>query len=254
MPEEGFPLPQSSYKEVAKIIKAYGTFASETVPSEVGKVAVMHETVVSRNNRFLTAIGVLEGVRKKRVTERGRALAQALEYEMPEEIKTKWQDIVSNSDFLQKLIAAVRIRKGMDEASFEAHVAYSAGQPKTSGVMAGARAVVEILKAAEALREEDGKLTSTAPMPTEPPVSESTVVVTALPPSQQRAVIALPEVSRADSSIPIRIEIQVQCSVAELEGLAPVLKRLVQEINKREGREAPGGEDSESHMGGSEGE
>ena len=76
-----------------------------------------------------------------------------------------WRAVIESNDFLQKVVAAVRIRKGMDESSLESHVAYTAGQPKTPQVATGAGAVVEILKNAGLLKEEGGNLIATAPEP-----------------------------------------------------------------------------------------
>jgi hypothetical protein len=37
MPESGFPLPGSSYKELIKIIQGYGQVGKDAVPSDVAK-------------------------------------------------------------------------------------------------------------------------------------------------------------------------------------------------------------------------
>lgn len=158
MPEEKFRLPQSSYEELVKIIKAYGHINTPTAPAEVGRLAGMHETIVSANNAFLLAAGILEGGKKKVMTQRGKALATALEHELGDEIARNWREIVMGSEFLQRLVPAVKIRKGMERSTLQSHIAYSAGRPRSSRTMAGASAIVEMLGAAGLLQEEDGKL------------------------------------------------------------------------------------------------
>ncbi len=124
---EEFPLPGSSYKELIKIIQGYGRIGTEASLADVAKLTAMNETGISANNRFLIAIGVVKTGKKKAITPIGAELATALEHNLPEEIAARWRAIIDATDFLQKVIAAVRIRKGMDESSLESHVAYSAG-------------------------------------------------------------------------------------------------------------------------------
>ncbi len=162
---EEFPVPGSSYKELIKIIQGYGRIGAEASLADVAQLTAMNETVISANNKFLIAIGVVKGGKKKAITPMGAELATALEHNLPEEIAAKWRTVIDDTDFLQKVIAAVRIRKGMDESSLESHVAYSAGQPKTPGVATGARTVVDILTAAGLLKEESGNLIATTPEP-----------------------------------------------------------------------------------------
>jgi len=140
---EEFPLPSSSCKELIKIIRAYGRIGTEASLGDVSKLAVMGETSVSGNNKFLIALGIIKAGQKKAITPLGDELAKALDHEMPDEIAAKWRAVVNATDFLERVIAAVRIRKTMDEASLESHVAYSAGQPKTPAVATGARTVVD---------------------------------------------------------------------------------------------------------------
>jgi len=163
MADAGFPLPISSYKELIKIIQGYGKFGVEASLADVAKLTAINETVVSANNKFLVAIGIVKGGKKKTITPIGVELANALQHEMVEETAIKWRAIVAATDFLEKVVASVRIRKGMDESSLESHVAYSAGQPKTPAVATGAGTVVDILKAAQLLKDEGGNLIASLP-------------------------------------------------------------------------------------------
>ena len=59
MAEDGFPLPGSSFKELCKIIAAYSETSGPSSPADVSKLIGIHETQVSRSNKFLIAIGVI---------------------------------------------------------------------------------------------------------------------------------------------------------------------------------------------------
>ncbi|MBZ5565240.1 MAG: hypothetical protein LAP13_22815 [Acidobacteriia bacterium] len=233
MPEQGFPLPGSSYKELIKIIMGYRQVGQEAVPSDVAKLIGMHHTIVSRNNRFLVAVGVVQGGKKKTITPAGAELALALEYNAEDQIRVKWRAIVDSSDFLQKVVAAVRIRKSMDESSLETHVAYSAGQPKTPGVVTGAGTIVEILKVAGALLEEGGNLvaatteaTKSLEIPQEPrPYPHGPSSTGVLPVRADLAVTG---------GVHLNIEVRIQCTPSELDGLGEKLRKVVDDFNRNE--------------------
>jgi hypothetical protein len=156
--DEEFRLPLSSYDELVKIIRSYGHIDGEVPLPEIAKLAGLHTTIVSRNNAFLVAMGIVEAGQRKVITPLGKGLARALEHNIIDEVAKHWREVIAGNQFFQRLIAAVRIRRGMDEPTLQAHVAYSAGQKKSPGVMAGSAAIVEIMKVAGVLRDENGKL------------------------------------------------------------------------------------------------
>lgn len=227
--EERFRLPGSSYEELVKIIRAYGNLGKEAVPADVGQLAVVHGTIVSRNNAFLVGIGVITGGRKKMVTEKGLALARALDHDMPDAIMQTWREVVLATEFLQKLVTAVRIRKGMEHSTLQAHVAYSAGLPKSQSVMTGAGAVVDILKASGLIKEHEGKLVATTD---EVPVA-GRVATTPLESAQVRTPPAAITTTRLpESGIAVTLQIQVQCTASEIETLGPKLRSLLKELTQ----------------------
>ena len=238
MAEEAFHLPGSSYTELVKIIQAYAKVKADALLPEVSKVIGIHSTQISRSTGFLVDIGVLAGGQKKGITEAGRKLAQALELEMPDEIRQNWRRIVRPVDFLDKVLAAVRIRKGMDRSALQSHIVYSAGRSKTAPVLAGAVAVIDVLKAAELLRDEDGRLV-VVPDPSidgfavddiEPSsgAAPATTGYTA-PTSTGRGIYEF----SVSPGVPvsIQIQLQVQCTVDEIEMLGPKLRRLIESLS-----------------------
>src|ERR671910_1362222 len=161
MAESEFRLPGSPYEELVNIIVAYGTRDEAARPGDVSKLDSVHQSSVSRNNGFLTEIGVLQGETKKLITRRGRSLALALARKDKEEIRRNWRGIVATNEFLQNVVAAVKLREGMLYPTVQAYVAHAAGQPRNKPVMTGAGAIVEILKIAGLLKEEAGELVAT---------------------------------------------------------------------------------------------
>ncbi|MBL1268427.1 MAG: hypothetical protein COA87_018175 [Halomonas sp.] len=246
MTAEKFKLPSSSYEELTKIIKAYGHFSAPAELGEVSKLIGMDPTVISRNVGFLLELAILEPGRKKTVTSVGRNLAQALEHEMPDEIRKNWRDIVSETEFLNKLITSIKIRNGMEEGTLQSHIAFSAGQPKKPAVMTGARTVVDILRASELIREQDGKIIL-AKIEEESESESEKLKSTASDfhqPTRPLSFVSHPQVSKVvaeesysgNPQIKININVTVDCSAEDLDTLGEKLNRIIKDVN-RENRE-----------------
>src|ERR671916_2790874 len=227
-----FRLPGSSYEELVNIIVAYGTRDEAARPGDVGKLNAVHQSSVSRSNAFLTEIGILQGETKKLITHRGRALALALARKDEAEIRRNWRTIVVSNEFLQNVVAAVKLREGMIYPTVQAYVAHAAGQPRNKPVMTGAGAIVEILKTAGLLTEEAGELVATfdeAPEPPEPAPPE----VPEEPESRSAeisATMATPPPA-AGPAPSVTIHVQVRCTADEIEDLAPKLKALIAQLS-----------------------
>lgn len=227
MAEREFRLPGSSYEELVNIIVAYGTRDEAARPGDVGKLDAVHQSSVSRNNGFLTEIGVLQGESKKLITRRGRALALALAHKDRAEIRRNWRAIIATNEFLQNVVSAVKLREGMLYPTVQAYVAHAAGQPRNKPVMAGAGAIVEILKIAGLLREEAGELVATFDEEFEP---EDPIAVDEF--SLEDPEPTEPTVSATvDAGPTVKIHLHVQCTADEIEDLAPRLKALLRELS-----------------------
>jgi len=239
MSEDKFKLPQSSYEELTKVIKAYGHFSKPTGLNEVSKFIGLHTTVISRNAGFLIAVGILESGGKKEPTSTGRELARALEHNMPDEIRTWWQQIVLGNDFLTRLLSAIKIRNGMDQQTLEAHIAYSAGQPKKSQFMTGARTVIDILKAAELIVERDGKYIAEAVRSGEYETAPTEVTVdtakSQAEPVQQRRLTVPVAITRSQTeaagAVQITVQVNINCTPADIDGLGERLRRMIKEVS-----------------------
>jgi hypothetical protein len=227
MAEREFRLPGSSYEELVNIIVAYGTRDEAARPGDVGKLDAVHQSSVSRNNGFLTEIGILQGESKKLITRRGRALALALARKDRVEIRRNWRAIVATNEFLQNVVAAVKLREGMLYPTVQAYIAHAAGQPRNKPVMAGAGAIVEILKSAGLLREEAGELVATFNEDLEP--EDFVMEDGSLP---EAGEVAEPTVSvEAGEDPAVKIHLHIQCTADEIDDLAPRLKALLRELS-----------------------
>ncbi|MEW6532465.1 MAG: hypothetical protein AB1473_16660 [Thermodesulfobacteriota bacterium] len=229
MADEKVKLPRSSYEELCKIIIAYGRLTQASSLDQVNALAGVGKTVVSANNSFLTVAGLIEGGKAKSATEHGKQLARALEHNIPDEIRTSWEQVVERNDFLSKMALAVRIRKTIDESTFISHIAYSAGEAKSSYVMTGARTVVDILRASGHITEEDGKLTSRelgADTVAESPRVDERLASTE-PGMQVSTQLVKTAIPSPHASLSLSIEVRVDAKPSELDGLGDKLRKII---------------------------
>ena len=236
MAEKEFRLPGSPYEELVNIIVAYGTRDEAARTGDVGKLDSVHQSSVSRNNAFLTEIGVLQGESKKLITRRGRSLAVALARKDGPEIRNNWRAIVAASEFLQNVVSAVKLREGMLYPTVQAYIAHAAGQPRNKPVMNGAGAIIEILKASGMLKEEAGELVATFDEQPEDAIPEDGSP--AQTPDTRESVVSAtveaagsPPEGSAGTSPTVSIHVQVRCTADEIEDLAPRLKTLLRELS-----------------------
>jgi hypothetical protein len=231
MAEREFRLPGSSYEELVNIIVAYGTRDEAARPGDVGKLNAVHQSSVSRSNAFLTEIGVLQGETKKLITRRGRALAHALARKDEAEIRRNWRAIVASNEFLQNVVAAVKLREGMIYPTVQAYVAHAAGQPRNKPVMTGAGAIVEILKTAGLLREEAGELVATFDGELEPEdLNYAADELSTETPEEHEEPLVSTTVEAGDGPA-VKIHLHFQCTADEIEDLAPRLKALLRSLS-----------------------
>lgn len=239
------PLPSSGYGELCKIIQGYAEIGGPATLKDVGVRVGMAETTVSGNNKFLVACGIIEGGQQKAITPSGVSLARALQYEQNDGITRGWQAAISKNELLEKVLSAIRIRKGMDESALETHIAYTAGQKKAPRIMTGARTVVEILRAAGAVEEQGDKLVATkwepgsAPSTEITPEDETWPASFESPPAEPSARVSGSMASGYDQAryggivLHVNLDISVECSIDELEGLGPRIKALIRDLEQR---------------------
>jgi hypothetical protein len=245
--DDGFRLPTSSYEELARIIRAYGREPREAGPPQIARTAGTPASEVSRNSGFLLGIGILEqgSARKKSLSDSGRDLAMAIEHQMPEEVARAWRSLIQSDEFLSRIVTAVDIRNGMERESLHAHIAFSAGQPRTPRTMTGARTVAAILENAGLIKEADGKYVPTdaqqKSVPEKGSASKAESQASSPGTVLSRWQTVTGSVSRSQPSgegIGIHIQVQIQASPGDLPRLAAELRRFVDLLEEDRNAEA----------------
>lgn len=219
-------------EELLKIIQAYASEKEGAILSldDIVKSTGIARTSISANNGFLVQIGLISEGNKKSTTDIGRSLGRAYISKIDDEIKRIWKEVVAENDFLNRMISAVRIRNGMDRSSFLNHIIYSSGQKDTKQNRTGAGAIIEIMKAVNILSETDGKLTIM-----ETPEAEKIANSIQLVPQSattettpNNLKVSLP--TQSGSSIVININID--CSVSDLDNLAEKINSLLSGLSQ----------------------
>jgi hypothetical protein len=220
-------LPRSSYPELAKIIMAYGRVDKPASLEDISHRCGINETVVSANNAFLKAIGLIEGGKAKIATEPGLTLSRALDHNLAEDIASAWKMIVQQSPFFDKIISAVRIRRFFEATAFESHIAYSSGEPKSPQIMTGARTIVEILKAAGIISEADGKivLSTGGGLTIKESYLESLPNAPSPSPTPSQTLY-----SGQYGTILMQINLNISADATSLEGIGEKIRKVIREI------------------------
>lgn len=156
---ETYKLPGSSYKELQKIIQAYGTNKKGVGASldELSQSSGAPTTVISRNNAFLTQVKIIVDGKKKNATDLGRQLASAYVNNIESEICRIWKEIVEADDFLMRMISIVRIKGEMEKGEFIKHIVYSSGVVSNNNSRSGAGTIIDIFKLIGVIEEHEGK-------------------------------------------------------------------------------------------------
>ncbi|MBR4014690.1 MAG: hypothetical protein IKI88_00615 [Anaerotignum sp.] len=229
---ETFKLPASSYEEVLKLIQAYAGVKEGVALSldQINQSTGVPRTVVSKNNGFLVQVGLITEGNKKAATDIGRALGRAYASKVDYEVERIWKEIISNNDFLSRMISAVRIRNGMDRTNYINHIIYSSGLKDSKESRAGAGAVIEILKSVNVLDEVDGKMivkdlieNNQSGITEDHNDHNSPAVVD----HQNITSVSLP--AGANS---VTINININCTVSEMDELAAKLKALLENLSR----------------------
>lgn len=226
---EKIKLPRCSYKELVKIIIAYGTVNKPSGLNDISSASGIAASFVSANNAFLSNLEIIEGGNKKNITQKGSRLFRALEHNLENEIQQSWTAVINENDFLTKMLQAVKIRKGMEITQLENHIAFSSGEVKSAYVMTGARAVVDILIASGQLKQDGDRLTFQDIGLTENVNAETRV-------EEIKSITINQPISTSSSlkdkqyGITLNIDLKINATPTELEGLGKKIKTLIEDL------------------------
>lgn len=163
--EDKFSLPANSWNKIKEILRAFWTRWSRLSDEQkekgmklddVAQTGGINKTLVSANNAFLKSIGIILGARTFKLTELGQKLAQAIDFDQEIDTKNAIAEIAKQSEFLMKILDAVRIRKSMSFDALRNHTALTAGVAKSDQTMQGSKAIIDFLFEGNLL-ETDGE-------------------------------------------------------------------------------------------------
>jgi len=232
-----FKLPASSYEELVKIIKAYASagkdgkaLSIETIVQASGS----NNTAISKNNGFLLEVGLITKGKAKAPTEMCKSLGRAYDYNKTEDSIEIWKEIITNNDFLNRMISAIKIRNGMDRGSLINHIVYSSGMNGSPSIRAGAGAIIEILKYAGFVEEVDGKIIAKSPESLADELTQSNKTsesdcnqIT----THNREEVKVPICVNRDN-YQVILNINIETNSDDLEGLADKVKKFIQNMNE----------------------
>jgi len=234
-----FNLPGSSFEEIQKILKGYSHAPEQASLDQLSKLTGLHATVISRNNKFLSDIGLITGGMKKSSTELGKKLGRALDHKQDADAQGYWKEAVQTNEKVAGLVTTVRIKGGMTENEFSAHVLYVSGQKNNAGNKTGARCVVDVLLAANLLQEENGKLVVSSAPAKETSADLKLAVLTPTQPTTQEngngggaetPLPTLPVIPQTSNLTP-QIAINIQLHLPETEN-AEVYEKLFKALRE----------------------
>lgn len=155
-----YKLPVSSYDELIKIIKVYGS-GKVGIPvslDDLVKSSGMSKTIISKNNGFLVQLGLVSEGNKKAPSEMCKKLANAYGMNLQEQIVNIWREIINQDEFITKMISVVGIKGKLPKNEYINHIVFSSNCGSGAGYKAGAAAIIEILKIINAVCEYDGNI------------------------------------------------------------------------------------------------
>jgi hypothetical protein len=126
--------------------------------SEVAQKSGIGKSNVSRNNGFLKSVGVLEGGRRKELTDEGRQLAIAIGNGLEDEIKERWAEILLDCDDTKAIIDMLKIQGGIDSTQFSNKMASALGVINGNNNSTGLNTLEEILKVSNLITERDEEI------------------------------------------------------------------------------------------------
>ena len=153
-----------------------------------------------------------------------------------DKVTKAWREIVENNEFLNKMALAVKIRRGMESSALVAHIAYNAGEKKTKTVMTGARTVLDILTAADLIKEEDGKIVPVDRSSSKNEKNVDPTDITTINIEKERALEnkTIRYTTSSQQGISVNVDVRIQTTPSELDDLALKLKSFLKQITEIE--------------------
>lgn len=150
-----FSLPATSWNELKIIISSYANQKKEVSNEDIVKTSGLSNDKISRNNKFLSDNGLIEGGRNKKPTVLCEKLGRAIMHEQISDIKKYTRQIVENNENIAELVTSLRIQGDKTKDEFASHVLYCSGQSDTQYTRAGSKCIVDILLESDFVFEDN---------------------------------------------------------------------------------------------------
>lgn len=157
-----FKLPQSSFPELKKLLKAYAKSKSPSTLNDLNTLTGMSRTSISTNNGFLESIGVISGGKKKEATGPGRNLGIAIANDMEEEASKILHQLLAQNEFIESMVTALSIKPRSPD-DFQSHIAYALGKELKGHAKTATGSVIDMMLFSKLIEEEEGLLSPIEP-------------------------------------------------------------------------------------------
>jgi hypothetical protein len=240
-------LPGSGYEVISKILHAYALCGDKPASlDDVGGRAAMDKTIVSRNNGFLSSLGLIGGGKSKTLTPAGKTLAIALGHGLEEDASIAWQRAILASAAAKPVLDLIRIQRSIAVAALPAKIASALGVPDSPATKTGTNTLIEVFRRAGVINEVDGKI-SLMRLPTSEhipdetpapfahnsqPISSAPPVVAEVSPRLQPAMVATERTNAGTlggAGIPIHVNIELHLPASAEQGVYDALFKSIRE-------------------------
>jgi hypothetical protein len=151
-----FSLPASSFEELKRTIQGYAGKGEAKSLSDVHRLSGVSESLISRNNGFLTEAGLITAGKTKNATDLGKRLGRAFEYNRAEEIASSLRTVVQQTEFLSSLPSIIRVQGGMTQENLHKHILFASGSSNNTYKIAGAHAIIQLLQESGLVVDDNG--------------------------------------------------------------------------------------------------
>jgi hypothetical protein len=238
MADDAMKLPGSSYESVCRVIRAYASMGgAKTNLDSIASIVGTAPGEVSRNTGFLVSVGLLEGGRDKAATPLGIRLGRAFDFNETEDVTAAWREALSGQPLIQRIIAAIRVRGGMDPATLQSQIVYTAGADRNSKTLAGGAAVGEMMKVAGLITERDGQvitvnLSDAASQRQDLDEGADTGPIE-VEPIPVQPLASIQRVVETSSGVSVRLEVRINVSaqVSEIASLGDQLREMLARLD-----------------------
>lgn len=149
-------MPGSNWEVIKRIIRAYHAVADEESPTgdSVAKLAGLPRTVVSTNNNFLRAIGILQPDQFK-LTETGTRFALGMAMNNPGMAKEALQEAAPQAEPLRNLLSILRARGSMTTQAFKGEAMIRLGLNQNSWQLPFIKTLLDFLEESQLITIRD---------------------------------------------------------------------------------------------------